>query len=674
MLEDKIIEEENNSAEEQTGSAEESDEQTGPIIEEDSGIALMLPAIFFGAAIIGLVRLRFFMMPHGDFYWRPEVSEAPVIDLFSYIKYEAIIACTLVTLLILLFKTLRRTLRIKRAMIYYLPMALYVLFVVASYLASDYKEIALFGWDERYEGTITIIGYMVMLFYIINVVKGEKNLRQILLAIGISATLLGILGAGQTLGHDFLQTTLGQKLMSPNIQAEGGEFLHDLIEKAAAEGKTFFNFTFHKKAYQTVYNINYVAFYLTLLVPLSGMLFLHSCSGGPGTKPWKKAALAFLFALLMYNIVGASSASAYLGLGASVLVGLIFFRKQLIKLWKPLLILVIIACLVMACMVERWFDDAMLLKDMLLSKLSAAAYAGGGASELGAPASERPYIDYFLTEGKELTVSVNGNPLKFLIEAGDDRRISEISLFDSAGKEIKLGDMEEENLYYIDDERFYRYFTVRLVSLDEYDGIVLAAVDEKFYFASSGGEVLCFNRVGKLVSLEPIPAIGFKDSQTFGSGRGYVWSRTLPLLKDSPIIGSGADTFAAVFPQKDYAGRYNSHHFNQSVIVDKPHNMYLGAAVCTSLPSLLALLFIYGAYLVQAARLLRRRDFGSDFLRYASAGIFLGISGFLAAGLVNDSSVSVMPIFYTLLGTGIAANFMIEKKCTSPDVPEEDSQ
>jgi len=39
-----------------------------------------------------------------------------------------------------------------------------------------------------------------------------------------------------------------------------------------------------------------------------------------------------------------------------------------------------------------------------------------------------------------------------------------------------------------------------------------------------------------------------------------------------------------------------------------------------------------------------------------------GICGFLAAGLVNDSTVSTMPMFYGLLGTGIAINYMNKQK------------
>jgi hypothetical protein len=39
-----------------------------------------------------------------------------------------------------------------------------------------------------------------------------------------------------------------------------------------------------------------------------------------------------------------------------------------------------------------------------------------------------------------------------------------------------------------------------------------------------------------------------------------------------------------------------------------------------------------------------------------------GISGFLVSGLVDDSTVSTMPMFYGLLGTGIAINMMLKRQ------------
>ena len=56
------------------------------------------------------------------------------------------------------------------------------------------------------------------------------------------------------------------------------------------------------------------------------------------------------------------------------------------------------------------------------------------------------------------------------------------------------------------------------------------------------------NGFGKLTDLEKVNAYGFKDNLSFGSGRGYIWSRTLGMLKDDFIIGDGANTYCINFP------------------------------------------------------------------------------------------------------------------------------
>ncbi|HVI42366.1 MAG TPA: hypothetical protein VM577_17060, partial [Anaerovoracaceae bacterium] len=135
------------------------------------------------------------------------------------------------------------------------------------------------------------------------------------------------------------------------------------------------------------------------------------------------------------------------------------------------------------------------------------------------------------------------------------------------------------------------------------------------------------------------------------------------MLKDTMILGHGADTYCIFFPHDDYVGKYNSGTFstNINIIVDKPHNMYFGATVGTGGISVLALLALWGIYLVQSFNIYRREHFTS-FTSYAGAGIFFGICGFLVSALVNDSTVSVMPMFYGLLGTGISINMMLKRQ------------
>ena len=80
----------------------------------------------------------------------------------------------------------------------------------------------------------------------------------------------------------------------------------------------------------------------------------------------------------------------------------------------------------------------------------------------------------------------------------------------------------------------------------------------------------------------------------------------------------------------------------------------------TLLAVVLSMVLLLGFYFIQSIQIYRKREY-TEFIEFAGAGIFLGILGFSAAGMVNDSSVSVMPMFYGLLGTGIAINIMLRR-------------
>ena len=43
--------------------------------------------------------------------------------------------------------------------------------------------------------------------------------------------------------------------------------------------------------------------------------------------------------------------------------------------------------------------------------------------------------------------------------------------------------------------------------------------------------------------------------ERLGSGRGYIWSRSIPLIKQAGFMGLGADTYPEYFPQNDFKGK-----------------------------------------------------------------------------------------------------------------------
>ena len=103
----------------------------------------------------------------------------------------------------------------------------------------------------------------------------------------------------------------------------------------------------------------------------------------------------------------------------------------------------------------------------------------------------------------------------------------------------------------------------------------------------------------------------------------------------------------------------------QNIVCDKPHNMYLGAAVNTGVISLAALVAIYVLYLIESVKTYRKHTF-ERFMDYIGMGIAVAVAGFMVSALVNDSTIQMMPVVYVLLGMGFAINHMVaEEKNTN---------
>jgi energy-coupling factor transporter transmembrane protein EcfT len=405
----------------------------------------------------------------------------------------------------------------------------------------------------------------------------------------------------------------------------------------------------------------------------------------------KKIAWGVLFTLLIMNLIGSASSGGFLGMFFVVLTAVVVLNKRILKWWKSVAALLVITVVVAGFTYDRWYPELSGAVKSALNitetAITAAAEVGAGAesaepaSVQGAdavqapdgPAPEKAVLDYFVNDGADIIVSVNGNEATITVNKDDP---FDIAVKDADGKELATkedliqfsGSADASNpAVLIDDPRFAALTLVPASVESEVNGeivfycmISLAGDPQIWPFALTDEGTFYHNEIGKRVKLRDVPHIGWDDNLGFGSGRGYIWSRTLPLLRDTLLLGHGADTYCIYFPHEDYVGKHNA-GWNINMIVDKPHNMYLGAAIGTGMLSVLALLALFLFYLVRSFRLYFRAKY-DDFLQVAGAGIFFGILGFLVSAFVDDSSVSVMPLFYGLLGVGVAINLLLSAR------------
>lgn len=572
----------------------------------------LLPVMIYTGLIFLIVRACSFTADAGNLPNLPFDGSAKSWDVFCYAKSSAIVFVTVWAVLTFAFLLITGQIKIKKTKLY-IPMAVYTLCVLLSYVFSDYKKMALSGCANRFEGTGIILCYMFMLFYTINVVDDIKD------ALYISATLFAgvfiacTIGISQLLGHDFLLSGFGRMMISSGQN----------ITASFQPGQV----------YQTVSNMNYVGMYMTLVIPAVLFAFgycilmcssklLNSTVGKSikGSKyhraDKKKYAigaviLGVLLIMIVLNLYGAKSLGGLIGVLASVAVILVLMFVKPKYVIYPISAFVILMIIVLAVIFAKGVDN-------------------------------HTVIDYFETGADGLNTSIDGNPLSIRF----DRQSNTFEIDDSDGKSLDLTDEDgPEGCYKIYDERFYNKISIVPAAIDGEIYLGLDVKGQKFLFRLASDGTKYINPYDREVDLQKTESVGFEGRLSAGSARGFIWSRTIPLLAKHIFIGSGADTFMTQFPQDDYAGKYSS-GLSVDTVVDIPHNIYLQMFVCTGGISMLAFVSMIVIYIVTAV--------GKSKNSPETVVIVAGIAGFAISGLFNDSFVFTMPIFYGLLGIGTA--------------------
>ncbi len=129
------------------------------------------------------------------------------------------------------------------------------------------------------------------------------------------------------------------------------------------------------------------------------------------------------------------------------------------------------------------------------------------------------------------------------------------------------------------------------------------------------------------------------------------------MLFDNFLVGSGPDGFIIDYPNDDDIGRLNA--FGSTILIEKPHNMFLQIGINTGLVTLFAFLGINFLYIIQSLKLYIKSKF-KEPLEVIGAALMIGVMAYLVTGLINDQIISVAPIYYGALGLGFAINRICE--------------
>ena len=338
-------------------------------------------------------------------------------------------------------------------------------------------------------------------------------------------------------------------------------------------------------------------------------------------------------------MVGSRSRAGMIGFLAGLILLLVLLRKVILNNWKRVLIILFAFLLIFTSMGVYSLND--LLGDIIAPK---------SETELVEEELIYPPITNVKSNDNEIILETSEVHLNIVLENDsinfyDKNDYIINSYFDNKiERNVLIGDkFSDHSFKQINDNEFIWYYYNKEAHF-KYN-------NDRFYMKGMRNE---------FYEIEEVSAFGFEGYERLGSSRGYIWSRTFPMLSDTIITGHGPDTYAMYFPQEDVIGKLKFLRSSE-IIVDKPHNLYLQIGINTGIISLIALLVLWGAYFIDGINLYYKSNY-NKWSEKVGVSVLAAVIAYLAAGMFNDSVVSVAPVFWILLGIGISMNLKLKSK------------
>lgn len=588
---------------------------------------LLLPVFLWIVGIPLIEKTKIFVNPLQSDAWYS--GEEYLSDIFLYYKswIAVILACIMTVIFIAnllggknLFRKTRTDVRI------FIPLILYLVLVLISSFFSDYRYFCIHGMPEQFESIWVVIAYIIATIYgwwVIN--QPESDCGSIVKCIFVGTVLVCMICVFQYCGIDIYQ------------------WIH------SSEN---YNFTFEKgTVYGSFYNTNYVGFYVALMFPLFFLELIYS------KNRWIKYLSMGIIAALFICIIGAHSLTAPISLASIFLFGTVFLMIKYIPQKKYLRIPLIVgvSLIFIACAV---------------SYPKVHAYIKSCDTEKHDLASIYTFDDHVEFDYKDQQLSIC-----MYTENGEN--IIDVKDQNNKSLNMQLTPSQEGYSYYSFSDDTLKDLTIAPVLMSkspECYGFAIFLEDKNWCFTNQltdDGTYYYYSDTGKLTKLtvqnkskDFRPLI---NKSNLASGRGYIWNKTIALLSDYIVMGSGQDTFAMVYPNYDIVDRFNNGY--GGLYTSRPHSLYLQIAIQSGVLSLICFVVFYVWYLISSIRIYYKIAFDNTTV-VLGFSIMLGTLGYMVMGLANDSTVTVAPLYWLMIGIGVAINTKLKKTMctTTPNV------
>lgn len=589
-----------------------------------NGNYYLIPILFVLCIIPLIMRVHIYESNLGDYAWFPETEGS--LDIFLYWKGVALIVCAFFMTGLLIYTVYKEWKKGGKEKIYkekwLIPLGGFGLLVLLSTLFSKYRSTGFNGSYEQFESVWVVLAYCIVLFYTFYFIRTKKDIDIIEKGLFCVLAVIALLGFTQLLGNDFWETEIGKSLYVPS---KYGELRNNLEFNFSGSG--------NHQVYLTFYNPNYVGVFAAMVLPISSMLCI-------GNSEWKKrVAWGILTIALFLSALGSGSKAFLISLIATIALGSLLYIRKHIKHLPVIAAILAIGVIIGGCYMKYVnIDLVQYVKNAIV------------------PVENAYNVEDFIVKEDHAELVYKGETL--FVQCTPVENGPYFVAWDEDGNVLET--MTDENaLMSFKDSRFSDITCAIYNGYDEYVYITELRADGHKYAFSSGNEGYTYmNFDYKPDAIVKAEAGVFDKYDTLFSGRGYIWSRTIPLLKENILLGTGADSFIHVFPQNDYIARASAGY--QDMLITKPHSMYLQYGVQYGVVALVCFFAVAVIYVIQALKLCWKAEF-KDKYSFLTLGFLMGIVGYGIMGISNDSCVALAPMAWVLLGIGFALNWIMKE-------------
>ncbi len=530
------------------------------------------------------------------------------IDFFHFYKSVWFVVLTLLSVVSLAHLNYLgiRTLSKRR---WFIPLGIYLALVFISFLNSDDFVVGWRGFATSYQGLPVYLSYGVLIFVVYHMVKTKRDSLLFIWPLLIMALVMTVVSASQYFaGPQFNE----HPFFGPVKDVLSYEWVVNLITPEHIDGVRI-TMTLGW-AYGTLYNPNFAGSF-GVMVAFLGIAFYFLSS-----KLTHKLLMTVVILCGLFIMIASNSRAGFVGLVGAVGVWFVIGLPYLLRTHKLTLMFIVVLMVSTVYGVDQLSEGRYRLQLLRIVE---------GLERQEQVQIREVSLDGFnahiLTDEAYVKLSWTGTQLLFYDEDG------QFIPFTIEGTTYRLhGEAYESFSFQLqtNQARVRARFHGRLLDL---------------YFLNEGFGVV---GVGGLntVTQNPQRVEFLRGYERVFSARGYIYSVSIPLIRNTWFIGSGPDHYVLEFPQRDIAGRLNG--FGLQTVLDKPHNMFLQFALEIGLLGLIALLSLL---VWPIASLLKGWFKPSPHAMYF-VSLVAGVTGMLVSGLANDLIMSIAPLFIIIFG------------------------